>query len=210
MRVIVAIDHPPARRVLAAGVRRAGVQVEECDDPESAAGRLRPDPPALIVLARCGPGADPLAAAAALRAAEPEVPLLLLGPAVAGGRGTAAGIRPAVDAELLAVVAARLRGSDGGPLRCGELELHPGRSAALWGGVDIGCTPGEYRILELLVLRQGSVVDGGELARASAGAGARSNVVAQRVSRLRTKLRALGAPELIETRRGLGYACAPP
>jgi two-component system response regulator MprA len=87
------------------------------------------------------------------------------------------------------------------------LRLDPGRHAATAGERTESLTPTEFRLLAALIAQPGMVVRRRELIAAAwpDGAIVNENTLDAYVGRLRRKLRALEAPERIETARGVGY-----
>lgn len=92
-------------------------------------------------------------------------------------------------------------------IRVGKLALDTIRQVVHFDGTLLPLSPREFGLLRLLILRVGAVVSReaiedhlyNELTLPS------SNAVESAMSTLRTKLRAVGAPDLIATRRGHGY-----
>ena len=72
---------------------------------------------------------------------------------------------------------------------------------------QIPLTPNEFRLLEFLASRRGRVYSHDQLIDQlyDAGSYVTRNAVEAHVSSLRKRLRAAGAPKLVETRRGFGY-----
>ncbi len=75
------------------------------------------------------------------------------------------------------------------------------------GMTALPLTPGEYAILEYLVLNRGRVVSAEQLIAGAHGSDAApgENLVQVMVCNLRKKLAASGVDELVKTRRGYGY-----
>jgi DNA-binding response OmpR family regulator len=97
--------------------------------------------------------------------------------------------------------------------RLGDLTVDRRTRGALLGGRDLRLTPTEFRLLELLVARAGTVVPAEPLIQAIWGVdgpGLRQSL-AVHARRLRGKLRAggPGGPVLVAV-RGVGYRIAPP
>lgn len=215
MHVLLCIDHVPLRRSLAQGAGGVAFAVEESDGVASALAKAMAANWDLMVVGLFRPGVDTAEAVRRLQEAAPAAPILVL--RRAGGVtfpevcDVQASLRSVLGAGLLIRLSAALRDPEltrMAPLRFGDLELEPGLCRATINGVDIGITPCEYRILEHLALRRGEVVSAGQLQRGLARDGHRasSNVVAQWVSRVRTKVRLHGGEDPIATHRGLGYA----
>jgi DNA-binding response OmpR family regulator len=89
----------------------------------------------------------------------------------------------------------------------GGLILRPRAHEASVSGAILELTPKEFAVLRLLLERRGDVLTADAISEALWGHetfGAR-NFVEAHVSRLRHKLRAAGAPDVITTVRGVGY-----
>lgn len=88
-----------------------------------------------------------------------------------------------------------------------DVELHPAARLAFCGGHELQLTSTEFALLQELLTQGGSVVSVDELSEAVWGhetLGA-PNYVEAHVSRLRRKLREVGAGRVVETVRGAGY-----
>ena len=108
--------------------------------------------------------------------------------------------------ELLARVEALIRRASGNAsptLKCGPVELEPVSARVTVRGVPISMTALEYRALQYLMQKKGSVVSKSELSEHIYGQDLErdSNVIEVLINRLRGKLN----PTFIATRRGLGY-----
>jgi len=108
--------------------------------------------------------------------------------------------------ELLARVEALIRRASGHAnplLRCGAVELEPVTARVTMNGLPVNLTALEYRALQYLLQKNGSVVSKSELSEHIYGQDLErdSNVIEVLINRLRGKL----SPALIKTRRGLGY-----
>lgn len=111
--------------------------------------------------------------------------------------------------EMLARVQALIRRSSGhgSPvLNCGPLELDTGSARVTLDGEAVALTALEYRALEYMMLHKGKVLSKPELTEHIYRQDFErdSNVIEVIINHLRAKLR----PELIKTRRGLGYRLA--
>ena len=108
--------------------------------------------------------------------------------------------------ELMARVEALVRRASGHAnpsLRCGPIELDPVAACVRMNGVAVNMTALEYRALQYLMQKKGSIVSKSELSEHIYGQNLErdSNVIEVLINRLRSKL----DPNLIQTRRGLGY-----
>ena len=108
--------------------------------------------------------------------------------------------------ELMARVEALVRRASGHAnpsLRCGPIELDPVAACVRMNGVAVNMTALEYRALQYLMQKKDSIVSKSELSEHIYGQNLErdSNVIEVLINRLRSKL----DPNLIQTRRGLGY-----
>ncbi|MFI6338987.1 response regulator transcription factor [Streptomyces sp. NPDC050535] len=100
----------------------------------------------------------------------------------------------------------------GDVLRMASLRVSPGTRRAWWGTVELQLTRTEFDLLELLVHNEGLVLDHAAIYRDVWGpdAGVDTKNLAGYVGYLRRKLTEAGAPDLIRTVRGVGYAARRP
>lgn len=108
--------------------------------------------------------------------------------------------------ELLARTEALIRRAAGHAspvLQCGEVQLEPSSARVTLGGAPVAMTALEYRTLHYLMQKEGEVVSKSELSEHIYNQDLErdSNVIEVLINRLRGKL----GPDLIQTRRGLGY-----
>ncbi|MDR1076773.1 MAG: response regulator transcription factor [Xanthomonadaceae bacterium] len=89
----------------------------------------------------------------------------------------------------------------------GDLEIDPRSRRVRWRGQDLGLTPKEYGLLELLLRHPGQVFSRPQIFERlyDSNSGASDKVIEVIVSTLRGKLGKFGAGDLIQTRRGFGY-----
>jgi two-component system, OmpR family, response regulator len=75
------------------------------------------------------------------------------------------------------------------------------------GDESVALTPTEFRVLAALAARPGKVLRRGELVAAAwpDGAIVHDNTLDAYIARIRRKLREAGAPQAVETVRGVGY-----
>jgi DNA-binding response OmpR family regulator len=94
-----------------------------------------------------------------------------------------------------------------GTLRLGALAVDRGLRQVHWNGEEVGLSPREFALLEVLVGRAGTVVTKDELLRAVWGEeqAVTRNLVEVYVGYVRRKLDAVGAGALLRTVRGHGY-----
>jgi DNA-binding response OmpR family regulator len=95
-----------------------------------------------------------------------------------------------------------------GPLRFGELALDAARGTLFFRGNNAELTRNELRILQLLMESQGKIVSRDDIMNAlwQSDAFVDDNTLTVNINRLRRKLDALGAKDLLKTRRGQGYS----
>ncbi|KPI26573.1 two component transcriptional regulator, winged helix family [Actinobacteria bacterium OV320] len=100
----------------------------------------------------------------------------------------------------------------GDVLRMASLRISPGTRRAWWGAAELRLTRTEFDLLELLVRDEGLVLDHAAIYRSVWGpdAGVDAKNLAGYIGYLRRKLTDAGAPDLIRTVRGVGYAARRP
>ncbi|MDE2409554.1 MAG: response regulator transcription factor [Actinomycetales bacterium] len=116
--------------------------------------------------------------------------------------------KPILIGELLLRVRAVLRrtGAIALPLQVGDLELVEDEYRASNAGVDLGLTKTEFRLLAELANARGRVLTKNFLLTQVWGYDAyEPNLVEVHMSSLRKKLNAVELPDLITTKRGIGY-----
>jgi DNA-binding winged helix-turn-helix (wHTH) protein len=94
--------------------------------------------------------------------------------------------------------------SDSDRVVVGELEVRPHERAALLHGSEVPLTPREFDIVMMLAGHPGWVFSTSQLSDSPEGEYSPESVSVL-VSRLRQKLSAAGASDLIDTVRGIGY-----
>ena len=182
----------------------------------SAAAELRPDLVLLDVTLKEGNG---FAACAAIKAQEPDLPVIFL-TASGDEPNTVAGFAMGADdyvakpfrpRERLARIASVLRRTRRAPqaLTFGSLVIDPERAVVTRGGREIVLSALEYRLLLLFASHAGRLVTRERIREAlweEAGAYVEDNTITVYVKRLRDKIEDDPAhPQLIVTARGLGY-----
>lgn len=112
---------------------------------------------------------------------------------------------------LLARIKAVLRRSSGAAepdtLEVGVLSLHLTQATASAGGKTVELTRNELKILSYLMAHPGKIVPRADLIEVlwESQIYIDDNTLSVNVTRLRGKLEEIGLPDLIKTRRGLGY-----
>ncbi len=112
--------------------------------------------------------------------------------------------------EVMARVKAVLRrsqpGTQSAPLRVGELELDPLRASVQIGDEALRLTATEFRLLHHLASAPGRIFNRNELLEAALPESeALERVIDVHLRNLRKKLEAVGASEMLQTVRGMGY-----
>jgi two-component system response regulator MprA len=220
MRVLVIDDDRAVRDALRRAFTLEGYEVHVADGGLEGLQRLEDTRPDVIVLDVMMPDVDGLEVCRRLRTAGDRTPILMLTARDAVSDridGLDAGaddylVKPFDIGELGARVRALLRRTnpalDGERLSFGELELDSDRHGARLGDRVVELTRTEYQLLELLMLNPRRVLPHSLIYERVWGYdfGPSSNALRVYVGYLRRKLAELGAPELIQNVRGVGYA----
>ncbi len=205
---------------VARGLREAGYRVEIANNGRTGLDMALAGSYCAIVLDRMLPELDGLSLLARLRDTGNNTPVVMLS-ALASLDERVRGLRAGSDdyvtkpfelPELLArleVVQRRVQGNSGEvtKLNEGELELDLLSRRVTFAGKRIDLQPREFRLLEYLVRHKGQVVTRSMLLEGvwdyhfDPG----TNVIDVHVSRLRKKLDAGGAGNIVQTVRGTGY-----
>ncbi len=214
MRVLLVEDSAIIRRSVAKALRHAGFAVDAAADGEEGLAAAETNEYDCLILDIMLPKIDGLAILQRLRTAGNKTHVLLLTARdtiqdrVTGLTQGADDylIKPFALAELLARVEALCRrayGEKTTALRVGSLRLDLAARRVHRGDVEVDLTAREWRLLEYLALRRGQVVPRSEIEAHIYDdlVEPMSNVVDTAVYSLRRKI----GPELIKTRRGLGY-----
>lgn len=215
MRVLVVEDDPRIASDLARTLEAAGYVVETARDGEEAWFRGDTEDYGAVVLDLGLPHMDGLSVLKRWRAGGRQMPVLIL---TARGNwaervdGIDAGAddylpKPFRNEELLARLRAVTRRSAGHAsslLTAGEIALDERQMRVSLRGVPVALSQLEYRLVAYLLRNRGRVVPQHELDENVYGSGQEhdSNALEVLVRRVRKKLGA----EVIETRRGFGYA----
>jgi two-component system OmpR family response regulator len=214
MRVLIIEDEPELRRVLAQALREDGYAVDEAADGPDGLFKASTWAYDLVLLDLMLPVLDGFALLGRLRR-EKATPVLILSARDAVPdrvRGLDVGaddyvVKPFNLAEVLARVRALIRRGAGGAdsrIVVGDVEIDTTRRAVTRAGEPVALTAREFAILEMLVLHRGKVVTKTEIYDHifDETDDTASNLVEVHVSNIRKKL----GRDLIETRRGMGYA----
>lgn len=218
-RLLVVDDEPNIRDLLASSLRFAGFEVEVASDGASAYHQVQEFKPDLVVLDVMLPDMDGFTVTRRMRDAGLHIPVLFLtarddmrdkiqGLTVGGDDYVT---KPFGLEEVVARIRAVLRRTKGsaeaGVLRVGDIELDDDAHEVRRAGQQIELSPTEFKLLRYLMINEGRVVSkmqildhvweydwDGEAA-----------IVESYISYLRKKLTIDDLPDLIRTRRGVGY-----
>jgi two-component system response regulator MprA len=220
MRILVVDDDPAVRQALKRALRLEGYEVELAADGAEALEAVGSDRPDAIVLDVAMPRLDGLEACRRLRSNGNRTPVLMLtardevSDRVAGLDAGADDylVKPFALEELFARVRALLRRGNGAPhgqvLEFADLTMDPDTREVRRGERSIELTRTEYSLLELFLLNPRQVLTRSTIFERVWGYdfGPASNALDVYVGYLRRKTEAGGAPRLIQTVRGVGYA----
>jgi DNA-binding response OmpR family regulator len=164
--ILLAEDDDGARLALAHALRREGYEVDEAADGLTAAQRGTRGHHALVILDVEMPGLDGLEVCRRVRAARPDVPIMLLTGRDAeldAVNGLDAGAddyvaKPFRFAELLARVRAQLRRSAPAGLSAGDVRVDTDARRVWHGEQEVALSPREYDLLAYLVTNAGRTV----------------------------------------------------
>jgi two-component system response regulator MprA len=217
MRVLVVDDDSRIRDVLRRQLTYEGYQVDLAGDSREAFSHIAEGLPDLVVLDWMLPGMDGLEICRRIRQAD-DVPILML---TAKGTledkvdGLDSGaddylVKPFEPEELLARVRALLRRRQPSTsvLKVGPLSLDPGARQVWVGERLVELSSKEFDLLELLMRHPRQVLTRETFYDRIWGYdfSGESNILEVYIRYLRSKLEAAGAPRLIQTVRGVGYA----
>ena len=231
-RVLVVDDDRAVRESLARALELEGYDVVTVADGVEALTRARRDTFSALVVDVMMPYVDGVGVCRVLRADGDRTPVLML-TARAGTSDRITGLDAGADdylpkpfeiPELLARLRALQRRGDLAPdaaepppravevLRIASLRVAPAARRAWWGEAELRLSKTEFDLLELLVRNEGLVLDHatvyGRVWGPDAGVDAKN--LASYVGYVRRKLADAGAPDLIHTVRGVGYAVRRP
>jgi two-component system OmpR family response regulator len=210
-------DDDELRGVLRRALEREGLAVRATASGTEAVRAFADEPPDVLVLDIGLPDADGRDVCQALRARGVKSPVLFLTARDAVPdriSGFHAGgddylTKPFSLAELVVRIHALLRRVDGATAEASPagVVLDPAAHAAMIGGTTVALTPTEFRLLAALAARPGVVLRRAQLVAVAwpNGAIVHDNTLDAYIARIRRKLRDGGAPEAVETVRGVGY-----
>lgn len=214
MRVLVVEDNQQVARQIKTALEQELFVVEVAEDGDEGWFLGDTEPYDAIILDLGLPKLDGLSLLQKWRQSGNRVPVLIL-TSRDTWREKVSGLRAGADdylakpfelEEVMARVEALIRRASGHAnplLRCGRLELDPVSARVTLDGAPVSLTALEYRALQYMMQKAGSVVSKSELSEHIYGQNLErdSNVIEVLINHLRCKL----IPTLIETRRGLGY-----
>lgn len=214
MRVLIVEDEADLAAALRRLLEEAGFSADVADDGEAGLTLALDEAYDLVVLDLMLPRLQGERIIAELRTRRRGVPVLVLTARdlVADRvRVLDAGaddyvMKPFEPAELVSRCRALVRrttGHSSSVIVVGDVEIDTARRTVMLGGLTVGVTPREFRVLEYLALHRGRVVSRDELLEHlySASEDTWSNVLEVFVAGLRRKLGA----GIVQTRRGHGY-----
>ena len=218
MRLLLIEDSTRLRKSLVEGLRRSGFAVDSADNGKAGLSYALGADYDVVVLDLMLPELDGLTVLQLLRDAGRNFPVLILSARDQLAdriRGLEMGaddylVKPFAFDELLARLQAltRRRYEQRNPLlQLGSITLNTALHSVSCAAIELALTPNEMALFELLALRRGRVVSLTSLAdHLYAGdVAVTPNAIEAHVSALRRKLRVVGEPDLIKTRRGFGY-----
>jgi len=217
MHLLLVEDERRFARLLARRLDDAGYRTTVAFDGHQGFDRASSNAPDVAVVDVMLPGMDGIELTRALRGRGSQVPILMLTARDAVDdrvRGLSAGaddylIKPFAFAELLARLDALTRRTGRSRrLAFGPVEVDVPAHRVTVDGTAVDLTPKEFELLECLLRGAGRVMTRSEIKEYVWGFtfDAPTKVVDLYVHYLRRKLAAAGAPEVIETIRGVGYA----
>ena len=228
-RVLVVDDDRAIRESLVRALELEGYDVVAVVDGVEALTRARRDAFDALVVDVMMPGVDGLAVCRVLRAEGDRTPVLMLTARVETPdrvAGLDAGAddylpKPFELDELFARLRALLRRAApvpddgtraGAALQTASLRVDPAARRAWWADEELQLSKTEFDLLERMVRNEGIVLDHSTIYQRIWGYdfGADSKNLAVYVGYLRRKLACAGAPNLIHTVRGVGYAVRRP
>ena len=220
MRILVVDDDRAVRDALRRALTLGGYEVQVAEGGEAGLAQVAAGQPDAMVLDVMMPDLSGIEVCRHLRRAGDRIPILMLTARDAISdrvEGLDAGaddylVKPFDVDELKARVRALLRrtgdGADPDALAFEELRLDSARHGVSVNDDFVELTRTEYQLLELLMLNPRRVLPHSLIYERVWGYdfGPSSNALRVYVGYLRRKLAELGAPELIQNVRGVGYA----
>ncbi|MET0364201.1 MAG: response regulator transcription factor [Sphingobium sp.] len=220
-KILVAEDDSATAHYVVSGLKELGHNVDHVANGRDALFMATDGSYDAVVLDRMLPGMEGMAVLQALRAAQIDVPVLILS-ALGSVDDRVAGLTAGSDDYLVkpfafAELSARLdrllmrRRQDGAEVQtrmaCADLSVDLLSREVRRGSRSIDLQPREYRLLEFLLRHQGQVVTRTMLLEGvwDYHFDPMTNVIDVHISRLRRKIDGEGEAPLIHTVRGAGY-----
>jgi two-component system response regulator MprA len=218
-KILVVDDDQKLLNMVRRTLAYEGFEVVTATNGREALDRVQAEGPDLIILDWLMPEVDGIQVAAHLRAADDEIPILMLTARgavedrVAGLNSGADDylVKPFAPTELLARLRALLRRSKvtekEKPHSYAGLYLDPVTREARRGERELELTPTEFDLLHFLLLHPRQVLVRHRILEEVWGYdfGGEDNVLEVYIGYLRRKTEADGEPRLIQTVRGVGY-----
>ncbi|MDR1258177.1 MAG: response regulator transcription factor [Tannerellaceae bacterium] len=221
MKILIVEDEVNIASFIEQGLRESGHEAMTAPDGEAGWELVQRERFGLLVLDVIMPGMNGLELCRRYRAAygyaSPVIMLTALGTTEDIVKGLEAGaddylVKPFSFAELEARIQALSRRTKAAPddhpvLTCGDLTLEKETHRVIRGGVAADLTVREYRLLEYLMLNQGTALTRQSIIRQvwDKDVGRNMNVVDVYVNYLRTKIDRDFDTRLIHTVSGVGY-----
>jgi two-component system, OmpR family, response regulator AdeR len=215
--ILVVEDELEIAEVVEGYLRRDGFRTERATDGTRALELFRAAKPDLVLLDIMLPGLDGLEVLRRIRAmaSTPVIMLTARAEDIDKLLGLELGaddyvVKPFSPREVVARVKAVLRRTRHDEPktvhRVGPLEVDTRQVIATLAGTRLDLTPTEFKLLERLACEPGRAYSRAELLEAALpDSDALERVVDAHLKNLRRKLESGGAPELLETVRGIGY-----
>ncbi|GHO80178.1 DNA-binding response regulator [Ktedonobacter sp. SOSP1-85] len=219
--ILVIDDDPAVTSLLKRGLSYEGFAVETARNGREGLTTAREHPSDLVILDVMMPGLDGYEVLRRLRAADEQLPVLMLTAKDTPAdqvQGLTAGAddyvtKPFPFDVLVARIRTLLRRQqlDRPPvLRFTDLVLDTGSHVVQRGSRDIPLTSLEFKLLEEFLVHPRQVLSKDLLLERVWGYNFDTNVVEVYVKQLRHKLEAMGEPRLIQTIRNVGYVLREP
>jgi two-component system OmpR family response regulator len=219
LRIVIVEDERAMREMLVLALEREGYEIRALGSGAGLAQLIRTWNADLVILDIGLPGADGIALVPLVRACC-DAPILMLTARSETSdkvRALTAGAdhyvtKPVELDELLARIGAALRRPALAGVRTAlafrDLELDVDAHEVRSRGTLVDLTPREFSLLEVLIRTPGRAFSKSELLEHVWGLDHEGDwsIVDRYISYLRTKLEASGAPRLVATVRGIGYA----
>lgn len=218
MKLLLVEDSERLQRSLSTGLRKKGFTVDQAFDGEEALAYIASTEYEAIILDLMLPKVDGLTVLAKLRSSGRDCDVLILSAndqTEDRVRGLDLGaddylVKPFSFDELVSRLRAlnrRRLGEKNPTLDVEGIKIDSVSCQVNFNENPVTLTPAEYRILEFLSHRRGRVFSHEQLIEQlhDASSYVTRNAVEAHISSLRKRLKAVGAPELVKTRRGFGY-----